>query len=140
MKRKISSSKRFIEEEALINLTPLLDVVFVMLIMFIIVAPLLEIDQIELAKAGSNAKEITSIEEQKRHILVHIKKDNSILFNKQAVSKETLKKLLKDNKDRFPKEIPMLINDKQAYFGTYQEVKNALEEAGFKEMDIVLTP
>jgi len=34
----------------------------------------------------------------------------------------------------------MLIHDKQAYFGTYQEIKNAVEDAGFEGMDLLLSP
>ena len=38
-------------EESLINLTPLIDVVFVLLITFIMIAPILKLDRIDLAPA-----------------------------------------------------------------------------------------
>ena len=41
-------------EEPQINLTPLIDVVFVILIMFILIAPILELDRIDLADAGGS--------------------------------------------------------------------------------------
>ena len=46
------------DEEPLINLTPLIDVVFVVLIMFIVIAPMLEVERVELASAGESALEI----------------------------------------------------------------------------------
>ncbi len=140
MRRRITASQSQNDEETLINLTPLIDVVFVMLIMFIVVAPILELDQVELAKGGSKAKEISSSIEEKRSITLHIKKDNTIFLNKQQVSLDKLRPLLKEAKKRYPKDIPMLFNDKKSHFGTYQEVKNALEDVGFPDMDIVLTP
>jgi len=44
-------------EEAWINLMPLIDVVFVVLIMFIVIAPMLDIDQIDLAEGTTRVKE-----------------------------------------------------------------------------------
>ena len=43
-------------------------------------------------------------------------------------------------KKNHPREIPRVFQDKNATFGTYQTVKNAVEAAGFEEMDIILKP
>ena len=43
-------------EEPLINLTPLIDVVFVVLIAFMLIAPVLEIDKVDLAVSGTEKK------------------------------------------------------------------------------------
>ncbi|MEI8125918.1 MAG: biopolymer transporter ExbD, partial [Parachlamydiaceae bacterium] len=40
-----------------VNLTPLIDVVFVILIAFIVLAPLLELDRVELADASTSLQE-----------------------------------------------------------------------------------
>lgn len=126
--------------EALINLTPLIDVVFVMLIMFIIVAPILEMDQVELAPSSTNSTEISTAVLEKNPITIHVRKDNTILFNKEKVSLEQLKSRLRAAKKKYPKAAPLLLHDKKAFFGTYQTVKNSAEEAGFKELNIVLSP
>ncbi|MBM3184115.1 MAG: hypothetical protein FJZ64_02270, partial [Chlamydiae bacterium] len=39
-------------EEPLVNLTPLIDVVFVVLISFMLIAPILDIDSLTLAPSG----------------------------------------------------------------------------------------
>jgi biopolymer transport protein ExbD len=140
MKTRIRALKQYSEDDAIINLTPLIDVVFVMLIMFIVVAPILELDQVELASAGVNSKEVSSSLESKKHITLHVKRNNQVLLNKSVVTMQNLKKELIDLKKRYPKETPMLFNDKHAYFGTYQELKNVLEDVGFNDLDIVLTP
>lgn len=43
-------------EEPLINLTPLIDVVFVVLITFMLIAPVLDIDSVDLATSGGTEK------------------------------------------------------------------------------------
>ena len=90
MRRRIVAAQSNSDEEALINLTPLIDVVFVMLIMFIVVAPILELDQVELARGGAQAKELSSSNQENRSIMLHIKKDNTVFLNKQQI---TLSKL-----------------------------------------------
>lgn len=127
-------------EETEVNLTPLIDVVFVVLIMFIIVAPLLELERIQLARGPSHEqKETTSVQEMSR-IHIHVREDNSILLNGRALLLEQLRDHLVRLKRAAPKAIPQLYNDKRATFGTYQEVKNAVEEAGFEELEIILKP
>jgi biopolymer transport protein ExbD len=131
--------KRPIEEPA-VNLTPLIDVVFVILIMFILVAPLLELDRIDLANAGSR-QESTNLEvHESSPISIHVQADNTLWINKRKIPSSDLVPTLKEAKKNYPKARPQLFHDKKAQFGTYQSVKNALEEAGFEQMDIVLTP
>jgi len=126
-------------EEPPINMTPLIDVVFVILIMFIVIAPLLEVDRIELAGGRSEQKEISSIQDL-NPIAIHVYPDNSIKLNDQKVLLPRLKSLLTTAKRTYPGARPQVFHDKRATFGTYQSVKNAVEGAGFEEMDIVLLP
>ena len=127
-------------EETEVNLTPLIDVVFVVLIMFIIVAPLLELERIQLARGPAhNQKETSSVQEMSR-VHIHVREDNSILLNGRALLLEQLRDHLKRSYRTSPKATPQLYNDKRATFGTYQEVKNAVEEAGFEELEIILKP
>ena len=137
MKRRF---KRYEEiEDQQVNLTPLIDVVFTILIMFIVIAPLLEIDRIELAEASRDAKkETASIETSE--IAIHVHRDNTIWLNQQQVPLSNLPELLKQKKSHYSQARPQLYHDKQAYFGTYQAVKNAVEVAGFEEIDVVLMP
>lgn len=127
-------------EEPTVNLTPLIDVVFVILIMFILVAPLLELDRIELADATSS-KEIKKIDaHESSPISIHVQQNNTILLNKQKIAINEVGIALKQLKKKYPKAKPQLFHDKKGYFGTYQAVKNAAEEAGFEQMDIILKP
>jgi biopolymer transport protein ExbD len=140
MKRRRRSSGYEAVDEAGINLTPLIDVVFVVLIMFIIVAPMLELDRVQLASAPlQRDKKIAAVEE-KSQIAIHVRADNTIWFNNRALTEAELLSLLKEARRTRPDQIPQLFHDKRGYFGTYQAVKNAVELAGFDEMDVILEP
>jgi biopolymer transport protein ExbD len=127
-------------DEPTVNLTPLIDVVFVILIMFIVIAPLLELDKVELADAASDPGHGTVSVQENSPISIHVRKDNTIWYNKQIVTADQLLVLLKDAKARYPTARPQLFHDRSAHFGTYQAVKNAAESAGFTQLDIVLKP
>ncbi|HRD55111.1 MAG TPA: biopolymer transporter ExbD [Parachlamydiaceae bacterium] len=124
-------------EEPLINLTPLIDVVFVILIMFILMAPLLELDRIQL----SSGKESHSTPLQESSSLtLHVHADNSVFFLGKPIRLEQLTAVLRKAKKEYPKASLQLFQDKTAHFGTYQSVKNAAEEAGFDQLDLILKP
>ncbi|MDB2614250.1 biopolymer transporter ExbD [Chlamydiales bacterium] len=126
------------KDEPEINITPLIDVVFVILIMFIIIAPLLEMDQVILAN-GTGGEEVIEIKEGSQ-IQILVKNDNRVFLNQQETPIAFLAERLKQERGAFPDAIPQLYHDKGALFGTYQEVKNAATFAGFSELDIVLNP
>jgi biopolymer transport protein ExbD len=125
-------------EEPQINLTALIDIVFVVLIIFILIAPLLELDRVQLAEAPK-ANTPLAVQEASP-ITLQVQRDNTIWVNTLPIRPELLRDKLKELKKLFPSARPQLFHDKKAEFGTYQSVKNALEEAGFSELDIVLTP
>lgn len=126
-------------DEPVINITPLIDVVFVILIAFIVIAPLLEQDRIALAKGGASSHNPIHLQDASS-IQIHVYADNSLAVNTQQIELVDLPRILQEVKKQYPKARPQLFHDKKAYFGTYQEVKNTVEAAGFEEMDIVLSP
>ena len=127
-------------EEPTINLTPLIDVVFVILIMFILIAPLLELDRVELADGSTSDKNTAHSVQESSPLTIHVQSNDTIWFNNKSVTPAQLSTELKQAKKRFPNIIPQVFHDKRAQFGTYQSVKNAVEEAGFSQMEIILKP
>jgi biopolymer transport protein ExbD len=123
--------------EAEINLTPLIDVVFVVLIIFILIAPMLELDRVELANGASTEKSMAA---ESSPIVIHVKQDNTIWLGGRCVSAEQLTKLLRECRKTAGGRAPQLFQDKRAAFGTYQTVKNAVEVAGYEQMDVILKP
>lgn len=124
------------EEEPVLNLTPLLDVVFVMLIIFLLLAPILSMDSVDLATASSTSQK--SIKESPLLLALH--KDQSISLQGKKIALKDLSALLKVEKSRYPQAIPQVMIDKNSSFGLYQDVKNVLEGCGFEQMDVLLQP
>ena len=126
--------------EGMVNLTPLIDVVFVVLILFILIAPLLELDRVQLASGSiSSKKEMLPISEN-APIKIQVFSDNTIWLNHHRVTEKELISELNKKMKVFPHSIPQLYHDKEASFGTYQMVKNAIETAGFQQLDLILKP
>ena len=126
------------EEEEDVNLTPLIDVVFIVLIMFILIAPLVEIDQIHLASAeGKKKTDLTSFQENGT-IKIHVYDDNSIWLNGVSVTVDELSDQLQRMYPSHQRSSPQIFHDRKAFFGTYQSVKNAAENAGFDSVDVIL--
>lgn len=126
--------------DAEINLTPLIDVCFVVLIMFIVIAPLLEMERVELAPGPPLDGQSTLAVQEKSPIAIHVFADDSLTLNKQPVSISQLKGMLTYAKQKNPAARPQLFHDRSAKFGTYQTIKNIVEAAGFTEMDLILKP
>jgi len=139
-RRNFGLSNNGIIEEPMVNLTPLIDVVFVILIAFIVVAPLLELDRVELADTAYAAQDKSISVQETSPIAIYVRHDNTIAVEGRTVTFPQLVEYLKQAKKRFPNAKPQLFHDKKALFGTYQSVKNAAEAAGFQHMDIILKP
>ncbi len=127
-------------QEPAINITPLVDVVFVILIAFMVIAPLLELDRIELASGDAAPSHLPVRFDDASAIQIYVHEDNQIVFNEQPIELHELCRLVRAERARFPQARVQLFHHKKAHFGTYQSVKNALETAGCTEMDVVLLP
>lgn len=124
---------------SLVNLTPLLDVLFVVLILFIFITPFIELDKVSLASSSiphDQKQQISYME--KDPIVISVLEDNRIMINHQFISSDQLQPLLIKLYKEFPQSCPKVYHDQKAFFGTYQMIKTGLETAGFKEMDVIL--
>ena len=125
-------------DEPVINITPLIDVVFVILIAFIIIAPLLQKEGVDLAQAGHTSTQL--VEPAPIDLQIRVMRDDTIIVQGRPVKKEALTNTLLFLRGRYPKKSPQVFFDKKSSFGTYHFVKDSLERSGFNEMEIVLAP
>jgi biopolymer transport protein ExbD len=133
-KRHISC-QQLSSEENLVNLTPLIDVVFVVLILFILIAPMVEADRVQLSFISS---ELTHPIHENTVAAIYVHEDNSIWINRQRISEKQLLSYLKDLHKKQGNIPVQLFHDKRAQFGIYQSVKNAAELAGFEQLDVIV--
>ena len=135
MKKRISYS--FSEEAELLNLTPLLDVLFVVLMLFILIAPLMNVDRISLAESSSKNLIQSSMNESE-NIAICLHENGTISFGEKKIDKHTLKILLFELHKKNNKALPKLFIDKKASFGSFTEVKDLIEECGFESLDLIV--
>ena len=140
MRRRRFASHDLSSEEPFLNLTPLIDVVFVVLIAFILIAPMLEIDHVELAKNEIEKKKESVSAPEVSPLTILVKKDNTLWIQGKKFALPEIEKELLLRKKLYPTKHPQVIHDKEAAFGTYQSVKNMLERCGFDQMEVVLKP
>lgn len=127
------------DANSLVNLTPLLDVLFVVLILFIFITPFIELDKVNLvgSEIPKEAKKQLG-PNSNNAIVITVTRNNQILLNHKITTLNELKFLAPKLHEKHPNESPLLFHDEKAPFGSYQTIKSILESAGFQEMDVVL--
>ena len=125
------------DDENLINLTPLIDVIFVILIIFILISPFLDIDKLTLCPS-KNIKNNNMAIHSDDAMKIMVMNDDSIWINKKKIILNELTIYLQNEYIKNPKQVPKLLYDKKASFGTYHHIKTMAENAGFEEIDIIL--
>lgn len=132
--------KRFfhedLEEDPNVNLTPLIDIVFVILMAFMIAMPLIKIDSISLAPGTSSHSPLQQHELTQPEIKVF--RNHTITLNDAPVSLQELRSQLTIMRTQNSQMIPLLLQDGDTTFKLYQEIKSTIEEAGFQELHIAL--
>ena len=114
-----------------INVTPFVDVMLVLLIIFMVTAPLLQ-QGIDVNLPQAKGKDLTPAE----RVIITIKKDGKIYLDKTLSSISTLKSKLAvmPNRDVFLKA------DKDVPYGTVIEVMGELREIGIEKLGMITEP
>ena len=118
-----------------INVTPLVDVMLVLLIVFMVTAPLLtsglHIDLPEVQATNTPVKD--------SKLVLSITKDERILFGEDDVTKDVERVLLEN--PRVQKEHELYIRaDKDARYGTVARAVAAARSAGVTSLNLLVEP
>ncbi len=124
--------RRYLSE---INVVPLVDVVLVLLIIFMVTAPLLYrgID-IDLPKSSTN-----TIRPDER-VVISVEKNGSIFVDKEGVSLEQLMPKLHSVRARNPDVTIYLRADQGVAYGVVVAVMDAVKQAGIDKLGMVTEP
>jgi biopolymer transport protein TolR len=114
-----------------INVTPFVDVMLVLLIIFMVTAPLLQ-QGIDIDLPQAKGKEMSPTE----RIIITIKKDGKMYLDKTAVNMKTLTAKLKK---RTNKEV-FLKADRSVPYGAVVTVMGELREIGIERLGMVTEP
>lgn len=119
-----------------INVTPLVDVMLVLLIIFMVTAPLMQ-QGIDVNLPKAKGKELASEEER---IIVTVTKGNKIYINKNLIELSELgKKLQKIYERRADKEI-FLKADEDIPYGFVVRTMAEIRSAGIEKLGMVTEP
>ncbi|HQB13857.1 MAG TPA: protein TolR [Syntrophales bacterium] len=132
---RFSRKRRFFDSKlvAEINVTPLVDVVLVLLIIFMVTAPMLSMGiDVNLPRVKSK-----TIDVNEEKLVLTINKDREIFINRTKILKEDLKvKLENIFAARLDKEI-FLRADKTVAYGFVVEVMSEIRKAGVDKLGMV---
>lgn len=130
-----SSSNRHREMMAEINIIPLVDVVLVLLVVFMITAPLLYRGMdIKLPQAATN-----TIKPEERRVLT-VEKDQSVYLDKEEIGLARLEDRLKSLRAASPEISVYLRADRDVPYGTVVQVMDLIKRAGIDKLGIVTEP
>jgi len=118
-----------------INITPLVDVVLVLLLIFMVTAPVL---QSGIEVAVPQTRTVNQITEE--HLIVTIDKDQNVFLQDKAVNIHDLPRLLSSNTQKNSKRVVFVRADQKVPFGAFASVMDAVKQAGITNISIVTRP
>lgn len=119
-----------------INVTPLVDVMLVLLIIFMVTAPMM-VQGLDVALPQVTAQPLDTREEQ---LMVTVRKDSQIFINDFEVSLEELEgKLAKIIQGRASSEL-YLKADREVPYGLVAQVMGRIKDAGVDKLGMVTEP
>ena len=115
-----------------VNLTPMLDVVFIMLIFFIVTASFVKESGIEISRPGAS----TAVRKEKGNILIAISANDQIWMNRRQVDPRALRANIERAHAENPQGAVIIQADKDAKTGLLVKVMDAARAAGVKSISL----
>ena len=119
-------------DEAQIDLTPMLDVVFIMLIFFIVVASFLKEAGVEMNRPDANQN---PPETDATSILVTVTGDDQIWMENRLVDIQSVRAVIAQKLVSEPEQSFTVITNAGATAGTVISIADAAREAGVKQVN-----
>ncbi len=119
-----------------INVTPLVDVMLVLLIIFMVTAPMMT-QGLEVELPETTAKALRQREEP---LTVSVKKEGDIFLGKIRVDPSLLRQQLGKMSDEQKKEPIYLRADKDVAYGIVAAVMADIKQAGFVKLGMITRP
>lgn len=124
--RRIGRQSSSEDDESNIDITPMLDVVFIMLIFFIVTATFVKESGIDVNRPDA----ATAVKKEKANILVAINEKNEIWIDKREVDIRSVRPNIERLHAENPQGSVVIQADKKAYTETLIKVMDAARSAG----------
>jgi biopolymer transport protein TolR len=114
-----------------INVTPLVDVVLVLLIIFMVVTPMITGGvQVDLPRTTNHSKK----PDDGKDIIVSVTKNKQVYMTQKQVNLKDLGRIVEEEKRRFPEKTVFVKGDAMATYGTVREVMEVLNKTGIEDV------
>lgn len=117
------------------NITPMVDVMLVLMIIFMVAAPMMT-QGVQIALPKADAKPI----EQEKPVEILLKKDGTVSIGSTVVDRSTLVTRLQAIQEGRDSAAILLRADKDMDYGSVMEVMAALQMAGMVDVGLVTDP
>jgi len=119
-------------QDAEIDMTPMLEVVFIMLIFFIVTTSFVKESGVNVNKPYAP----TAIKKKNASIFIAIKEDGTIWVSKKEVEVKNLRSLIEDIKLENPEGQVVIQADQRAKSGVLLKTFDAIKAAGVKDVSV----
>ncbi len=119
-------------EDAEIDMTPMLDVVFIMLIFFIVTTSFVKESGVTVSKPYAP----TAVKKKNASIFVAIKEEGTIWVSKKEIDIKNLRGLIEDIRLENPEGQVVIQSDKRAKAGILLKTIDAIKAAGVKDVSV----
>lgn len=123
-------------EESTIDMTPMLDIVFIMLILFIVTTSSVKESGVTVSRPSAQ----TAAEDKKGNIMVAIKPNGEIWIDKRAVDVRSVRANVEKLKAESPESGVVIQADTDARTGILVQVMDQIRLAGVANISIAADP
>ena len=120
------------EDESTIDMTPMLDVVFIMLIFFIVTSSFVKEAGITVVKPEAEK----AVKKARTSLLIAINKKNDIWINRRKVEKSSVRPVVEKLYSENPKGSVVIQADKESTSETVLFVMDAARDVGVKDIAV----
>lgn len=116
-----------------INVTPLVDVMLVLLIVFMIAAPLMTVGvPLQLPKSAA-----AKVAEPKEPVVVSIDKDGKVFLGEEELADDAIVDRLSALAAEDSEQVVLVRGDKEIQYGRLMEVMGQVSQAGFLKVSLI---
>jgi biopolymer transport protein ExbD len=119
-------------DEAAVDMTPMLDVVFIMLIFFIVTASFVKEAGVDVSRPNAETAE----QQQRGNILIAIRPNGEIWVDRRAVDVRALRANIERLRAENPEGTVVIMADKESQTGLLVEVMDQVRLAGVSNVAI----